>query len=142
MFYNRLIFVLAIVGFVIAGYVLQGYLRNSSVFCPAGGGCDEVRKSPYSWPFGVPVPAIGFVGYAVIATLAFLRTAVPKKEKQLLMGLVGMSAFGAAFVTWFTLTEAFLIKGYCSWCIISAIDMYTLFGLILTSFQISKKGKS
>ncbi len=138
---NRAIFILAIVGFVIAGYVLQGYLRHASVYCPVGGGCDLVRKSPYAWPLGIPVPAVGFVGYAVIFTLAYLRTTNVKNEKKLLLGLVGMSAFGAAFVTWFTLTEALVIKSFCSWCVVSAVDMYTIFGLTLTSFRISKQKK-
>lgn len=139
---NRLIFILSLIGLAIAGYVLQGYLRNSSVFCPVGGGCETVQKSSYAWPFGIPVPLFGFIGYLLIASLSFIKTAVPGKDRLLLFGLIGISAFGAAFVTWFTLVELIFIKGFCSWCLISAVDMYVLFGLILTSYRQSLKPKT
>jgi uncharacterized membrane protein len=137
-FLNRLIFILGILGFVIAGYVLQGYLRSSSVYCPAGGGCDLVRKSPYAWPLGIPVPAVGFMGYSIIIILSFLRTIMPKKDKQLLYGLFGMATFGALFVTGFTFTQLFLIKATCFWCIVSTIDMYVIFHLVLFSLRKAK----
>lgn len=136
---NRVIFTLAIVGFVVAGYVLKGYLTESSVFCPIGGGCDAVRKSPYAWPLGIPIPAFGFIGYTVILVLAFLRTLKPENDHKLLTGMLGMAIFGTLFVTGFTLTEAFLIKEFCFWCVISTLIMYIIFGLTLTSFLKNRK---
>ena len=72
---NRIIFVLSLLGIAMAVYVLQGWLRQSSILCFTGGGCDIVRKSPASYLFGViPVPAVGLIGYSILAILAFLRT--------------------------------------------------------------------
>lgn len=136
--FNRIIFILGIVGFLVAGYVLSGYLTGSSIYCPAGGGCETVRKSPYAWPLGIPVPGVGFLGYAVIVVLAILRTMRPEDDKKLLYGLLGMATFGVLFVTGFSLTQAFLIKTFCSWCVISTLIMYTIFGLTLASLKVPK----
>ena len=141
---NRLIFLLSLFGLIVAGYVLQGYLRQSSVYCPVGGGCDLVRKSPYAWPFGIPVPAFGFVGYLTILSLSFFKTAIAdaKKRYDVSLWIAGIATFGVGFVTWFTLTEAFLIGGFCSWCVVSAIVMYFIFGLVLTDIYQGKKSSS
>lgn len=135
---NRIIFVLAIIGILIAAYVTQSFLRKVGIIC-ATGGCELVRKSPASYLWGVPVPSVGLVGYSVIAILAFLRTT--KKNENILKGIIGMTAFGVAFTTWFTYTELFVIKGVCTWCAISTINMYVLFGLAVKSYILEKKGK-
>lgn len=130
---NRIMFALSIAGLVMGIYVLQSFLRQTSVVCLTGGGCDAVRKSAASWPFGMPVPAVGVVGYAVLVVLTFLRTA--SSDRRLLAGILGMTAFGVSFVSWFTYTELFVIKGICMWCAISAVNMYILFGLALAAWK-------
>ena len=126
---NRIIFILSIAGLLMGIYVLQSFLRQTGIICLSGGGCEAVRKSALSYPFGIPVPAIGVVGYAFLVILTFLRTVNEKFEKNLLSGILGMATFGICFVTWFTYTEIFLIKGICMWCAISAVNMYIIFGL-------------
>src|SRR3989338_3606183 len=127
---NRIIFILSLLGIAMAVYVLQGWLRQSSILCFTGGGCDLVRKSPASYLFGViPVPAVGLVGYTVLTILAFLRT-TPfgiRHSAFVIRFMLGMATFGVAFVSWFTYTELFIIKGVCSWCAISAVNMLIIF---------------
>jgi len=118
-------------------YVLQSFLRQTGIVCLSGGGCEAVRKNALSYPFGIPVPAVGVVGYTFLMVLSFLRTL--KNNKGLLWGIFGMGLFGICFVTWFTYTEIFLIKGICMWCAISAINMYIIFGLAVKSLSLAKK---
>lgn len=134
---NRVIFILSLAGILMAAYVLQGWLRHSSILCLTGGGCTLVQKNRLSYPFGIPVPSIGLVGYTILTILAFLRTT--SDNKNLLKGILGMALFGICFVTWFTYTEIFLIKGICMWCAISAVNMYVIFGLTIASLRLSKK---
>ena len=128
---NRVIFILSVAGIVMAVYVLQSFLRHSSILCLTGGGCTLVQRSPLSYPFGIPVPAVGLVGYTILAILAFLRTS--SKDKRLLYGIIGMATFGVGFVTWFTYTEIFRIGGVCTWCAISAVNMVVIFVLAIAS---------
>lgn len=134
---NRIIFILSIAGLLMGLYVLQSFLRQTGIVCLSGGGCEAVRKSTLSYPFGIPVPAIGVAGYTFLMVLSFLRTF--KNNKGLLWGIFGMGLFGICFVSWFTYTEIFLIKGICMWCGISAINMYIIFGLAVKSLSLTKK---
>jgi len=143
---NRIMFVLSIAGLIMGSYVLQSFLRQTGIICLTGGGCEAVRKSALSYPFGIPVPAVGVVGYTFLVVLTFLRTVNPalpagrqKLEKNLLAGILGMATFGICFVTWFTYTEIFLIKGVCMWCAISAVNMYVIFVLTLISLKLGKQ---
>jgi uncharacterized membrane protein len=135
---NRIIFFLSLLGIIMAVYVLQSWIRQTSVFCLNGGGCSAVQKSPYSYPFGIPVPAVGLIGYTILSVLAFLRTT--SANKNLLKGILGMATFGVGFVTWFTYTEIFLIGGVCTWCAVSAVNMFVIFTLTLISLRIEKTG--
>jgi uncharacterized membrane protein len=136
---NRIMFVLSIAGVIMGTYVLQSFLRQTGIICLSGGGCEAVRKSALSYPFGIPVPAVGVAGYTLLVILTFLRTVNQKLEKKLLNGILGMATFGICFVTWFTYTEIFLIKGICMWCAISAVNMYILFVLTLISIRLGKQ---
>lgn len=136
-FCNRMIFILSLAGFIMGSYVLQSFLRRTGIVCLAGGGCEAVRKSAFSYPFGIPVPAVGVAGYTFLAALAFLRTL--KHDAQLLWWIFGMALFGICFVTWFTYTEIFLIKGVCTWCVVSAVNMFIIFGLTVKSLLMQKK---
>lgn len=131
---NRLIFILSLVGIAIAVYVLQGFLRQAPIVC-INSGCEIVRKSPYSYLFGIPVPGFGLVGYTVIAILAFLRTTSTKLAKQLLPWIVGIATGGVAFVAWFTYTEIFIIHGVCTWCAVSAGNMVAIAGIAWSDYR-------
>jgi len=133
---NRLMFILSIAGCIMGIYVLQSFLRQTGIVCLTGGGCEAVRKSALAYPLGIPVPAVGVLGYAILITLTFLRTI--KENKKLLLGIIGMATFGICFVSWFTYTEIFLIKGICMWCAISAVNMYIIFGLSIKTYLLHK----
>jgi len=137
---NRIIFILSLAGVLMAAYVLQSFLRNTGILCLTGGGCELVRKSPVSYPFGIPVPAFGLVGYTGLTILSFFRTTDRSaSNNKLLKFMLGIAIFGVCFVSWFTIMELFVIKGICTWCAISAVDMYIVFGLVIKSMLLSRK---
>ncbi|MEK7543510.1 MAG: vitamin K epoxide reductase family protein [Patescibacteria group bacterium] len=131
---NRLLFILSLVGIAIAVYVLQGFLRQAPIVC-LNSGCEIVRKSPYSYLFGIPVPGYGLMGYTVIAILTFLRTLSPKFHKQCLPWIVGIASGGVAFVAWFTYMELFVIRGVCTWCAISAVNMVIIASIAWNEYR-------
>lgn len=142
--FNRIIFILSLLGIAVAVYVLQSFLRQSPIVCISTG-CEVVRKSPASYPFGIPVPAFGLAGYSLLALLAFLRTTnlQARNSKLALHGMLGISLFGVSFVSWFTYMELFVIQGVCTWCAVSAVNMVIIFVLVLKSLYIEKgRGKA
>lgn len=134
--YNRIIFILSIIGALIAIYVFQSFVRQTSIVC-VNEGCEAVRKSPNSYILGFPVPGVGLFGYSFLAILAFLRTM--SSDKRLLYGMLGISTFGVFFVSWFTYTEIFVIKAICTWCAISAVNMLVIFLFTVASFRLTGK---
>jgi uncharacterized membrane protein len=130
---NRIIFILSLIGIAMAIYVLQSFLRQSSIICLTGSGCESVRKNPASYIYDIPVPAFGLIGYFLLAILAFLRTMTA--DRKIPKGMLGISIFGICFVTWFTYTEIFVIRGICFWCALSALNMYAIFFLVLKSLK-------
>lgn len=129
---NRIIFVQALLGIAIAAYVSYTWITSSPIVCLTNG-CETVRKSALAWPFGIPFPLFGLFGYSIIAVLAFIKTLNAKKIIDKL--LVGMGGFGTLLVTYFTILETFFIKGYCMWCVISAINMIVIFGLAIYAYR-------
>lgn len=128
---NRIVFVLAVLGMCIAGYVAFTWLTGSPIVCISGG-CETVRKNPFAWPFGIPFPLFGLAGYLIIAILSFLNTA-SNNYKKYHNFILGMAIFGSLLVTYFSFLEAFVIRGFCMWCVFSAIDMYLILFLTLGS---------
>ncbi len=141
---NRLIFILSLIGIAIAIYVTQSFIRKTGIYCVNSGGCEAVRKSASSYLFGFfPVPAVGLIGYTVLAICAFLQTTkLETLSSKLLVNIsLGMSTFGVLFVGWFTYTEIFIIKGICTWCAISAVNMCIIFGLTVSSYMHQQKSE-
>lgn len=133
---NRIIFVLSLLGIVIAIYVLQSFLRQSPIVC-LNSGCELVRKNPASYLWGIPVPAVGLVGYSFLAILVFLRSMnYERRTKDLFLKIMlGITIFGVVFVSWFTYTELFVIRAVCTWCAVSAVNMGVIFLLVLKSHE-------
>ncbi len=129
---NRIVFFLSLIGILMAIYVLQSFIRKTGIVCVTSG-CELVRKSPLSYLFGFfPVPAVGLIGYTIITILAFLRTT--SQKAWILTGMLGMATFGVVFVSWFTYTELFIIKGVCTWCALSAVNMIVIFFILLRTY--------
>lgn len=137
---NRIMFILSLLGVLIAIYVLQSFLRDAPIVC-LNSGCELVRKAPESYLLGIPVPAFGLVGYAFLALFAFLRTlSYPARTKKVFLKLmVGIATFGVLFVSWFTYTELFIIRAICTWCAVSAVNMVILFILAVKSLNSPQK---
>lgn len=137
---NRAIFILSIIGILIAAYVTQSFLRQAPIVC-VNTGCELVRKNPASYILGIPVPAFGLVGYTLLALFAFLRsTKLQSLSSNLLLKIIlGIAAGGVLFVSWFTFTELTVIRAICTWCAISAVNMVVIFLLALKSFTLERK---
>ncbi len=133
--------VLALVGIFDATYLyISRLIPNFSMVCPVtGGGCEAVRDSAYSvFPpsiltsVNIPVATLGMIGYGLIFVigLAALHTDV-LRSWSLPATLVGLSSFGVAFSAYLVSVQAFIIRAFCSWCLLSAILMTCIWLLAL-----------
>jgi len=120
-----LIILLAIAGSVVSSLALKVHYDTGSEPCSINDkwDCGVVNHSPYAVMYGVPVAAVGIVGYLLIAILAFLR----KRGWLLLAVLIGL-----AFALYLTHIEAHVLEVWCVYCVISQtiIAVLTLLALV------------
>lgn len=119
-----MISVLSALGVILSLYLTYIHFSESSAaFCAAGTDCDTVRQSGFSTILGVPVAAIGVIGYSVILIVSLI--AIKKRTKWLLLYILALAGF--IFSAYLTYLELFIIKAICMYCIFSATLMTGIF---------------
>jgi vitamin-K-epoxide reductase (warfarin-sensitive) len=119
---NRVLFlaiaVLAFTGAAISAVSLQRhYAKSVTAFCDVGEkfNCDIVNRSEYSSLMGIPVAAIGIVGYGALLALA---TAFRSRAETPLRLLVAALA-GLGFALYLTYVEGYVLDTWCILCLSS-----------------------
>lgn len=113
-----LIAVLSFAGIVVSAVSLQRhYSKSATEFCDFSQkfNCDIVNRSEYSEVQGIPVAAIGVLGYA---TLFFLST-FSKSRAKTPNRLLAASIAGLSVALYLTYIEAYELKTWCILCVAS-----------------------
>jgi uncharacterized membrane protein len=101
---------LSLLGAGIAAYLVYTRYSGTSIFC-ATGGCETVQQSRYAVVAGVPVAALGLIGYAAILVTA----AVPKPASAALG--VAFATIGVVFSAYLLYAQIALVDAICQWCV-------------------------
>jgi len=120
---------LAFSGFLIASYI-RHHKKNikEALVCPLKANCDTVIHSDYSKFLGMPVEILGMFYYALVAIsygLFMVFPGVATETSIFLIHFASISAF--IFSIYLTLVQAFAIKNWCTWCLISAAVSASIF---------------
>src|SRR5215212_1262602 len=119
----------ALLGLADAAYLTVEHLSGQSVRCMVVSGCDEVLQSSYSTVAGgVPVAAVGALAYFAAFSLSTLAAYGYDGARRLLVPLVAVMF---AATVWFVYLQAFVIRAYCVYCLLSAAVTTTLTLLVL-----------
>lgn len=119
-FYVVVIF-LAFSGFLIAFFIGHKKQSKEVMVCPLKANCDLVIHSQYSEFLGIPIERLGMVYYGIIALSYGLFLIFPSIIHSFwifLLYVLTISAF--LFSIYLTFIQAFAIKNWCTWCLISA----------------------
>lgn len=134
---NRLIFVFSLLGLAVSAFLFYEYSLSGPVACPVGQGCNIVRSSPYSSLLGISLPILGILFYLFMSGLSILRTRnLLDKRLTGLQLLAALAGFG--FGIYLTSLEAFVIKAYCFWCVLSFIISGVILFLVILSLKNKK----
>ncbi|MBV8858511.1 MAG: hypothetical protein JOZ02_16375 [Acidobacteria bacterium] len=119
----------ALAGVADATYLTVEHLTGQSVRCMVVSGCDEVLQSSYATvAAGVPVAAVGALAYFAVFSLATLAAFGYDGARKLLAPLVAVMFLATL---WFLYLQAFVIKAFCTYCLISATVTTVLTLLVL-----------
>lgn len=135
---NRILFAaiaaLAVAGIIVSGVSLQRhYAKSASAFCDFGEkfNCDIVNRSEYSSVMGIPVAAIGIVGYGLLLILATIYRSRPETPTRLLAAAIA----GLIFALYLTYVEGHVLNTWCILCLTSLtiiVGITVLAGVVKT----------
>src|SRR3712207_3440209 len=127
---------LALVGVADSVYLTVEHLLGNTVRCTVTSGCSEVLGSPYASVWGVPLAALGAAAYLTAFSLATLAAFGYTKARALLAVLVA-----AMFATtlWLLYLQAFVLRAFCQYCLLSAA-VTTLLALIVLAQRLTRRG--
>ncbi len=85
--------------------------------------CQKVQYSKFSKTLGIPNPFLGLLIYIVIIALTYL-TLAGSASPWLVKAVI---VFGFVFSMYFTAIQAFVLRAFCTWCVISAVNFTVMF---------------
>lgn len=116
-----LIVVFALCGLSLAVFIHYKKRLHVPLVCPIGHSCDPVVHSRYSRFMDVPVELLGVLYYALIVAAYSLSLMYPALyEGTTALFLLGLSALAFLFSLYLTFVQAFMLREWCTWCLISA----------------------
>ncbi|MGH7846031.1 MAG: vitamin K epoxide reductase family protein [Candidatus Binatia bacterium] len=120
---------LSIIGMGLTGYLTFMAWAGSSVKgCAAGSACDLVLSSRWATFLGIPTSFWGFLTYAALAAICFVKRADTHWRLAWMIAL-----FGALYSAYLTVISIFALKAACPYCLTSLALMTAL--LALASYQ-------
>jgi uncharacterized membrane protein len=116
--------VCAVIGILDTAYLIYHKFAGTDVACPffPKEWCHTVQHSPQSKTFGIPNSMAGFVMYALILafTLGYGAGSMPFWPLQAIV------AFGFLFSMYFLYVQGFVLRAFCTWCVVSAINFIVM----------------
>jgi uncharacterized membrane protein len=122
----------SLIGLADAIYLTVEHLSGRSVRCTLVSGCSEVLSSEYATVRGIPLAMIGAAAYFTVFSLAVLAAYSYRWAAKLLTVIVSLM-----FVTtlWLLYLQAFVIRHFCQFCLLSALVTVLLTVLVFISFR-------
>jgi uncharacterized membrane protein len=120
----------AFVGILDTLYLSYHVIKHTDVACwffPKEW-CRKVQYSKFSKTLGIPNPFVGFSMYGAIIVLTFLSS----RGFALESWVYGLVAMGFAFSMYFSFVQAFILRAFCIWCVVSAINFTVMFLVMIS----------
>jgi uncharacterized membrane protein len=118
----------SLIGLGDAIYLTVEHVAGRSVKCTIVSGCSEVLSSEYASIGGIPLALIGAAAYFTVFSCATLAAFGYKTAGQLLDVVVGLMLITSL---WLVYLQAFVIKAFCQFCLLSALVTFVLTGLVV-----------
>jgi uncharacterized membrane protein len=125
-------------GFLLAFYIHHKKRSREKMVCPLKSNCDAVIWSEYSRFLGIPVEILGLFYYGFAAASHALILIIPAETSPIVsFSILAITTAAFLFSLYLTFIQAFAIKQWCAWCLMSA-GLCTM--IFITSLGISGIG--
>ncbi len=121
-------------GLGVALYIYHTKRQGKQLVCPVGSDCNVVITSRYSKFFGVSLEYWGMFYYAIIIVAYVVLIFAPHLFSEIfLSGLIMLTATAFLFSLYLLFAQAFLLRQWCIWCLLSATLSIMIFIVSLAS---------
>jgi len=124
---------LSLLGLTDAIYLTVEHVTGQSVRCTIVAGCSEVLSSSYAVVAGIPLAMIGAAAYFTVFSLATLAAFGYRVAGTLLTALI-VAMFLVSL--WLIYLQAFVIRAFCQFCLLSAAVTFLLLVVILMARRV------
>jgi len=125
--------ILSLIGFVVSFYLYHTKTHNKPIVCFIGHDCDAVVKSKYGKTFGIENTIPGMLYYVLIfiyGIAVFLNRNLFKWD--IIYYFVVIASLGSVlFSIYLTAVQAFVLKKWCDYCVISSIASVLILMLLI-----------
>jgi uncharacterized membrane protein len=127
---NTIAALIALAGLADATYLMVIALTGETAACARSTGCFEVLGSSYARIAGMPVAALGVLGYFAAFTCAiFAGFGYQRAWKWFTITVWSMFAV----TLWLLYVQAFVLHAFCRFCLFSAALTFLLAGLVVAT---------
>ena len=114
---------MSLIGFLVSAYLYYSKTSNKKIYCILGKDCDEVVRSKYGETFGMENTLAGIIYYGLVFFygVALLLNRNLFKGAILYYSVVIASIASVIFSIYLMWVQAFVLKKWCEYCIVSTI---------------------
>ena len=125
-------------GFLLSFYIRHKKRAHEKMICPLDSDCDAVVYSDYSKFFGIPLEILGILYYGIIAVSYALFLIIPAfAAPAVVFSILILTIAAFLFSLYLTFIQAFALKQWCTWCLISAGLCAIIFATALGASEFS-----
>ena len=124
--------VFGFLGLAVSFYIFIKKSRKEPLTCHIDTGCNRVVNSRYSRMSGVPNEIIGVLYYGATVALGLLELAGAQvlSDPLFLLLFFGAAMGSALFSLALIFVQAFILKSWCEYCLVSAGSSIAIFFLV------------
>jgi uncharacterized membrane protein len=127
---------LSLAGIFVALYLLLYKLGIIGELSCSVGSCETVNSSKWAKFLGLPVAAWGVAWYVVMFAVSIASTSERYASSDGMSKLLlFLAVSGFLFTVYLTSLELFVIHAICQWCVISAIIVTVIFGIVIADYR-------
>lgn len=121
-------------GFGVAFYIFRTRSAHKQLVCPVGSDCNAVVNSRYARFLGIHLEYYGMAYYSIIFLSYITLIFAPHLFSNLMLTALGLLTAAAFFFSLYLLfVQAFLLRQWCIWCLLSAMLSTGIFIVSLAS---------
>ena len=121
----------ATLGMMASTYIYHQKQQKKTLACPRSAPCDTVVHSSFSSTVGIPNDLLGIAYYVILGELYAASLGFPVLQvSTMYWSIMVLTSCGVLFSLYLIALQAFRLRTWCLWCVISAISNAVLLAAI------------